>query len=148
MSSKADTTNDSGNRIYFRLSEKKSGSIGHSGQMLISAKAIAKTTDWYWNSGDRYGKRGYQNGQALTTSSFGGSNEVMLKKKIDPELMGFVMFPSESARQAAIADSKKKGVTMVGTRPIEDVYRVGATVADIEGLGADAGVEIPLTALV
>jgi hypothetical protein len=148
MSSGSDVTNDAGNRVYLRLSTKKGG-IGNSGQALVSSRAVAKTTDWYWHTGDRWGKR-QGNNLAWTTFTGGGDQELMMKRKLDPDIIGFVTFGSESARVQAIADLHAQGVEKIGDRMVEDVFIVAGTknAADIWNVGVDVGTEIPLTALV
>lgn len=149
MSSQADVKNDSGNRVYFRLSNAgKNKTLDHSGNVYLSPVAVAKQLDWYYNTGDRYGRRLTAN-HDVYGGYFGGGNEIMIKRKIDLPQFGFVVLGSQSAVDAKIAEIKAEGVTHVNGRPIEDIIVVAGTktVEDLGEIGATVGTEIPITAI-
>jgi hypothetical protein len=148
-SSKDDVSNDAGNRIFFRVAKGKKENLVGDNLLFISGVSIAKLVDTYFNPGDRYGKRSYSNGSQYGSDSYLTNNEIMIKKKVDPEMFGFVIVGSESVRQKRISELKASGVTEIGGRAIEDVIVVSGTKtsADLGSIGQVWGTEVPITSI-
>lgn len=113
-SSKTDVTNGSGDRVYLQGKTNTPKTGGASGTLWVSAPALNSSTEVYANSSDNYGKRTKKN-DFITQ---GGAYEYMYKRRLEPEQIAYVF---HSSYKEIIATLKKRGITHIGGRPIEEV---------------------------
>lgn len=145
-SSESDVTHDAGNRIFFRFAT----GADLRGDIVLSPTAVNKKLDNYWSPSDFWGRRQPENTakQYLTATSFGMGNEVKIKRKIDMEMMAFVLV-NDYDRQEKINKIKASGLTHINGRPVEEIFVTKEMVNanDLGDLGAHYGKEIPITSI-
>lgn len=137
MSTSADARIGSGDRVYLR--GRTSTTLG--GSIVLSPIAVNRTLDGYFNNGDRFGRRSEQNMMVTATPTNDG-NEYMIKRKFDATQIGYILI-SSGDRDTLIEELKKRGVTSIGGRAIEDIVVVkGTAKADdkFTSLGTDLDV--------
>lgn len=137
MSSSTDMSIGSGDRVYLRAG---AGSPG--GAIVLNPTAVNRSLDSYSSSSDGYGSKHQRWSEGYTS----GNNETMYKGRIIPEMFGYVLV---SDPDTLIKELKDKGVTMIGTRKVEDIVKKKDSVSakDLENLGLDFDDGVPLTSL-
>lgn len=137
MSSSTDMSIGSGDRVYLRA-----GSGSPHGTIVINPIALNRSLDSYSSNSDGFGGKHDKWSQGYTT----GNNETMYKGRIIPEMFGYVLVADPDK---LIKELKDKGVTMIGTRKVEDVVKKSDSVSakDLENLGLDFDDGVPLTSL-
>ena len=108
-SSEADHTRDSAEYLFMRPYKHASHSSGGSWYMITPADTMHRFVDYYYQPDDAFGKRAVDNTVWLDLPSTGGSSEIMVKKRVETELFGRILAPSEGARQQMIKRLKDWG---------------------------------------
>jgi hypothetical protein len=138
-----DNFHDAGSRVFLRANK----GVAPVNRIVFSPRAIHKKTGIYWRASDSFGHRDTNNTTWLSMSSPGGGNEMMVKRRLEPDDIAYVLLGSAD-RQLAIDRLKKQGITQINGRPVEDVIVSSppSTIADpksltsisLDQLGADA----------
>ncbi|HEY9378969.1 MAG TPA: hypothetical protein VIQ02_17980 [Jiangellaceae bacterium] len=150
-SSGADHGYESAQRVYFTA--RRSGKThGGATWMVTDPVAIHRHTDYHWQKGDSMGERPTNNlgwltlAQAGGLGGGGGRNEMMLKRRFEPELWGRVTTDSDK-RKRIIDELHKRGITHAPNGMLLEDFIVTGGV-DEGGLGAPVwGDEVKLTEL-
>jgi hypothetical protein len=134
LSTKTDMGKGSGNRVY--LTGKVHAYEQDSGAFVMSADAINRSVEVYVNGSDTFGARSTNN----TFIHQGGGHEYMVKNKVESSQIAYYMAKSDTERQAILARLLEKGVTHIGSRPVEDIVVLKVThdmkSDEFQGIGA------------
>ena len=133
-SSSADLSKGTGDRVYLTAVAHKSNvrqyvgkAVNSSGVIVFNPMYITAMTEIYPGTGsDGFGNHG-----AMNWASAGAQYENMFKRNIPTEAFAYVVMTNESARQALLANLKKRGVTEIGGRPVEEVVITQTTAETI-----------------
>ena len=143
MSSGADHHHDAADNMFLRMSKATSTS---GTQTLFDPVVIHRHVDYYYRLGDSYGDRGSDQLNWLNSPKVGGSNELMIQRRLEASLIGRVAL-SHGERDALIAKLKKKGITHAPNgMTLEDFFVTSGTPLNF-GTPVSFGDEIPLSAL-
>ena len=115
MSSSTDVSYGSGNGVYATGRTGSKLSAG-SNTVIFSPRALNSSLEVYTNAGDGYGRRSASN----TFATSGGNHEYMFKSRLSRDQIAYVTVPDP---KFVIAELKKRGVTEINGRPIEDIVR-------------------------
>ena len=144
MSSTSDHSRDSADHLFLRMS--KSTSIG-SGHLVMDPVAIHRHVDYYWQPSDSFGARQSNQLNWLNSPSPGGSNELMISRRLGPEIWGNVVI-SEPGRTDLIKKLQAKGITKAPNgQSLEDFFVTTGSPGKLPKGDPDFGPEIPLDSL-
>lgn len=123
-SSSTDVSYGSGNGVY---ATGRTGSKIQAGQstVIFSSRALNSSLEVYTNTGDGYGKRSGSN----TFATSGGNHEYMFKSRLSRDQIAYVTVPDP---KKVIAELKKRGVTHVNGRPVEDIVRSSSSLGSVD----------------
>jgi hypothetical protein len=146
MSSVSDHANDAANNVFMRMTN--SSSIG-SGHAVLDAAQVHRSTGFYWRPNDTFGKRQSDNLNWLHSASASGGNEIMLKRRVGPEMMSHVVVNS-TEKAKLIKDLNAAGITKAPNgKSLDDffVLQGGTQHLDKSALPPLPGTETPLSAI-
>jgi hypothetical protein len=124
----------------------KSSSVS-SGHAVFDPVAIHRHVDYYWQPSDSFGTRQSNQLNWLNNPAAGGSNELMLSRRIDPSLWGHIVV-SEPSRSQWIKKLHAKGITKAPNgQSLEDFFVTTGGASYLPKTAPDFGVEIPLDSL-
>lgn len=145
MSPGSDQMNDAANRVFLKPGGTNDKTFGGShGMIFFAPRVINSSTDIYLNKHDGFGKHNSDNRTWLTVT--GSAYELMYKRRLELAQIGFAVVNSSEEREKLIKKLKARGITTIGTRPVESVIVVSGTQIPPNwdaGVG-EGGVEIPL----
>ncbi len=107
MSSAGDHPHDAADNMFLRMAKSISPS---SNRALVDAVAMHRHVDYYYRTGDSFGDRDSNQLSWLNNPATGGSNELMVQRRLETEALGRV-YLSDGERTALIKKLHAKGVT-------------------------------------
>ncbi len=121
-SARSDLRGGSGNRVYMsgRTADKIGANDASGHHIIFSANAINRTTEVYVNGSDGWGKRSMTNSFLVE----GGSYEYMVKRKVVPEQIAYVMVTDQTQKDELIKKFNDAGVYELHGRDLDDFFRL------------------------
>lgn len=124
MSSAGDHPKDAADHMFLRMSDKSTSS---GNQVHIDPVVLHRHVDYYYQLGDNYGNRGSDQLNWLNTPKIGGTNELMVQRRIEASLIGRVYLESYK-REQIIKSLHAKGITQAPNgMPLEDFFAPSGT---------------------
>ena len=151
-SSAADHSYESAQRVYF-TARTAGSTYGGVTWMIADPVAVHRHTDYHWQRGDSMGERPTNNLGWLTLAGAGGltgssgRNELMLKRRFEPELWGRVTM-DEYKRQRVIDELHKRGVTHAPNGMLLEDFIISSALNGSGMAAPEWGDEVKLTELV
>ena len=144
MSSVADHGHDSADHLFLRMSKSTSTSSQH---LVFDPVVIHRHTDYYWQPHDSFGTRQSNQLNWLSPGSIGSSNELMIQRRLEPDMWGHVVM-NEPNRSNLIAKLKKKGITKAPNgQSLEDFILPSGGASWLPSALPSFGDEIPIPSL-
>jgi hypothetical protein len=143
-SSTADHGHDSADHMFLTM-KKGGGSFSGSRHLFVDPVAVHRQVDYYWQPGDSFGDRQSDNLNFLKPGSPGGGNELMLKRRFEPDMWGRVTLDS-ATKANLISKLHKRGITHAPNGMLLEDFLVTGTTSLPKELPS-FGDEVPIASL-